>query len=139
MTATKDANDTKTIGIAVVEWRDHFLIGKRPSGRPLAGYWEFPGGHVDEGELPQEAAVRECREETGLTVHVVGAYPPVDHEYEHGRVRLFFFACRPADARESPSPPFRWVPRVQLAALPFPEANRKVIELLVANQSTTRA
>ena len=34
----------------------------------MDGHWSLPGGHVEPGELPAEAAVRECQEETGVKV-----------------------------------------------------------------------
>lgn len=40
--------------------------------------WLPPGGHVEENELPDEAAIRECYEETGLKVRLVGDHPPFD-------------------------------------------------------------
>lgn len=40
------------------------------------GIWLQPGGHIEEGETPDEAAVRETREETGLEVEVVDGYSP---------------------------------------------------------------
>ena len=39
------------------------------------GKWMFPGGHVDEGETPTEAAEREVQEETGLSVRVLSMVP----------------------------------------------------------------
>ena len=115
------------IAIAVVEWQDQFLVGRRTAGKPLAGFWEFPGGRVEQHESPADAAVRECFEETGLDVSVVRPYPVVDYQYEHGPVRLFFFACRLQDPRRAPKSPFRWVARRDLSQLEFPPANRNVL------------
>jgi 8-oxo-dGTP diphosphatase len=47
------------------------LLGQRPEGKPYAGYWEFPGGKVEQGEDIFHALQREFVEELG--VHVVSA------------------------------------------------------------------
>ena len=44
------------------------LICKRGEGGSCAFLWEFPGGKVEEGESPEQAAVRECKEELGLDI-----------------------------------------------------------------------
>ena len=44
------------------------LIAQRPPGKHLAGLWEFPGGKMEPGESPAQAAIREVREETGLLI-----------------------------------------------------------------------
>lgn len=119
------------IAIAVVEHDDQFLVGQRPSGVALAGYWEFPGGKIQTGETPEQAAIRECHEETGLTVEPVGAYTPHTHVYEHGTVRLHFIACRPVNPSVVPRRPFRWLPRAQLADYSFPEGNRALLGQLL--------
>jgi mutator protein MutT len=122
------------IAIAVVEQESCILIGQRPPGIPLAGLWEFPGGKIEPGESPQEAAVRECREEAGIEVQVTGCYLVHEEEYPHGRVELHFLSCRPAQENRSPlEAPFRWVPRQQLGEYEFPSGNRKILAILTGD------
>jgi mutator protein MutT len=118
------------IAIAVVERAGQYLIGQRPEGVPLAGLWEFPGGKVKPDESPAEAAVRECREETGLAVTVERLLMQVTHEYEHGMLEIHFFACAPQDSAGQAHAPFRWVAAEELAAFEFPAANRPLLALL---------
>ena len=119
------------IAIAVVEHEGRFLIGQRPEGVPLAGLWEFPGGKIQPGESPEEAAVRECREETGLAVRPDFRYPEHLQQYDHGQVQLHFIACRPADSHHTAvNPPFRWVQRDQLAEYKFPGGNDGLLQIL---------
>jgi 8-oxo-dGTP diphosphatase len=119
------------IAIAVVEQDDRFVIGQRSPGVPLAGLWEFPGGKVEPGESAEQAAIRECREEAGIEVQVLGEYPPQNQQYEHGRVELRFFRCRPLLADALPMMPFRWVQRQDLKEYDFPEGNRHMLSLLL--------
>jgi ADP-ribose pyrophosphatase YjhB (NUDIX family) len=63
--------DPKVAAAVVVEREDKILLVRR-SYDPQEGKWSLPAGFVDGGEDPQEAAVRECREETGLSVRVLG-------------------------------------------------------------------
>jgi 8-oxo-dGTP diphosphatase len=124
--------DPTPIAVAVVQHEGRVLIGRRPAGVPLAGLWEFPGGKVRPGETAQQAAARECLEETGLAVRIAGAYPKVVHHYEHGSVRLHFFAAEPVDAAAEPSGPFVWVPVRELGRYEFPAANAAVVGRLLS-------
>lgn len=120
------------IAIAVVEHNDLFLIGERGPDVPLAGRWEFPGGKVEQGETAEQAAIRECLEETGLAVRIVGEYPPHIQQYDHDRVELHFFCCEPVDANARPLEPYRWIERVDLAKYEFPAGNRGLLKLLLS-------
>ncbi len=126
-----DADQPTEIAIAVVEHDGRFLIGQRPLGVPLAGLWEFPGGKVRRGETARVAAMRECREETGLSIEVVSDYPPHIHAYVHGTLRLNFFCCQPATPAVKPRPPFRWVQREELPQYAFPPANQFILRHLM--------
>lgn len=68
-----------------------FLLTQRPSGKPMAGYWEFPGGKLEVGESVFAALVREFREELGL--EVIEAVPWVQRifSYPHAKVRLHYW------------------------------------------------
>jgi len=122
------------IAIAVVEHEGRFLIGQRGPDVPLAGLWEFPGGKVRDGESPEQASARECREETGLEVVVRGSLGHVTHEYEHGTVELFFFDCPLVDSAQAPREPFRWVDGRELTQYEFPAANRQIVERLARGE-----
>lgn len=121
------ASERIEIAVAVVEHDGRFLIGQRSEGTKLAGYWEFPGGKIEPGESAAQAAIRECQEETGLTIRIIGQHSIVEHTYEHGELRLHFLqaSCHgpiaPLPAR------FRWVSADQLPGYTFPAANAALL------------
>jgi len=79
-----------------------FLLARRPPGKVYAGWWEFPGGKVEQDELPAKALARELVEELGIRVRT--AYPWITRvfAYDHATVRLHFF--RVTDWAGSPQP-----------------------------------
>ncbi|HVY61790.1 MAG TPA: (deoxy)nucleoside triphosphate pyrophosphohydrolase [Planctomycetota bacterium] len=118
--------------------RPEVLVARRPEGVHLAGLFEFPGGKVRAGESPAHACARECREELGADVVVLGlAAPPVVHAYPDRTVTLSFFRCALAAGSPEPralaSAEVRWVERARLRDLPWPEANLDLVARLASD------
>lgn len=65
MSAIKPQRHFVATAYVVHEGRTLLLLHRK------LGMWLPPGGHIDEGELPEEAALREVQEETGLEVELV--------------------------------------------------------------------
>lgn len=74
--------DPKLAVVALVHIDGKLVLVKRGIG-PALGCWSFPAGYVDRGEVVEEAAVREVREETGLVVELdgpIGLYSKTGNE-----------------------------------------------------------
>ena len=67
-----------------------FLLTSRPPGKVYEGYWEFPGGKLEEGESVEQALRRELEEEIGITIGAVHAWRTELVDYPHALVRLNF-------------------------------------------------
>ena len=105
------------------------LIAQRKDDAHQGGRWEFPGGKCETGEAPADCAVRETREETGLDVGVLEAWPVITHEYPDRTVTLHPFLCwaRTADACPLESRQTVWVLVSDLGDYAFPEANAPLL------------
>ncbi len=89
--------DTSCVEVvaAVIERPDgRFLLARRPAGKVYAGYWEFPGGKVEPGELLAAALARELHEELGIDVEIAHPWIVRIYTYPHAKVRLHFFRVR---------------------------------------------
>jgi 8-oxo-dGTP diphosphatase len=71
-----------------------YLFQKRPEGKPLSGYWEFPGGKIEKHETTEIALARELWEELGIDVQVADCryWYTMEYEYPHAVAKLNF--CR---------------------------------------------
>jgi 8-oxo-dGTP diphosphatase len=68
-----------------------FLIAQRPPGKPMAGYWEFPGGKVEPGESIFDALRREFKEELGITITKAHPWAQRLFVYPHATVNLHYW------------------------------------------------
>ncbi len=88
---------TEPIDVAVgilMKPNGEVLLAQRPSGKPYAGYWEFPGGKVEPEESVFDALRREFVEELGVEILSAEPWCGVEHMYPHAHVRLHFLISR---------------------------------------------
>jgi 8-oxo-dGTP diphosphatase len=123
------------VAVALVDADDRVLIAQRPEGKQLAGLWEFPGGKLGPGERPEDALIRELREELGIEVKTACLAPLTfaSHTYADFHLLMPLFVCRRWDgfvqSREAQA--LKWVRAKALRDYPMPPADAPLIPHLV--------
>jgi 8-oxo-dGTP diphosphatase len=129
-------------GVLVREGR--LLLARRPAGRPWAGLWEFPGGKVEDGETPEDALVREWREEMDVTP--VGLIPfsfsttaGADRGDSSRHVTLLFFEVNGivGEPRAVTVDAVRWCSAAEARLLPTPPADAPALGRLLEKAAGT--
>jgi 8-oxo-dGTP diphosphatase len=124
----------RVAAVAEVDVDGRVLIAQRPQGKSMAGLWEFPGGKVDAGETPEEALVRELREELGIDT-ATSCLAPIafaSHGYERFHLLMPVFACRKWAGVPQPreGQALKWVAPIELSRYPMPPADLPLVGLL---------
>lgn len=122
------------VAAAVVVDNGRVLLTKRAEGQHLAGLWEFPGGKLESGESPEEALVRECREECGIEIAVAEILDATFHRYPEKDVLLLFYRCSlvSGEVRHLHVADHAWVEPKELGRYEFPPADVRVIARIQA-------
>jgi 8-oxo-dGTP diphosphatase len=123
------------VACALLDADGRVLIAQRPTGKFLAGTWEFPGGKIEPGERPEETLIRELKEELGIDVKEACLAPLTfaSHAYETFSLLMPLFVCRrwtgSPQGREGQS--LKWVRPLKLRDYPMPPADEPLIPALI--------
>lgn len=145
MTRTSDTPIRHGASIAVFKENAVLLVKRARS--PWRGLWSLPGGRLEAGELPREAAFRELEEETGTTAEVEGLLDTVEiaAEGDDGkplkyRLEVFYGRYGTGALRaESDAAEARWVAVGDLEKLGLTEGAAALIRIAAARLGLPRA
>lgn len=122
---------------ALVDSSGRVLITQRPQHKELGGLWEFPGGKVEPGEAPEDALIRELKEELDLTVEpdALDPFAFASHAYPDFHLlmplyRVSHWTGEPV-LHEGAAQAMRWVRPSELRDFPMPPADVVLVERLI--------
>ena len=122
------------VAVALIDRDGRVLLARRPTGKPMAGLWEFPGGKIRDGESPEAALVRELAEELGLDTAESCLAPLTfaSHRYADFHLLMPLYVCRvwKGSPRAREGQVLKWVAPDRLKDYPMPPADAPLIPVL---------
>ena len=122
------------VAVALVDVDGRVLIAQRPDNKSMAGLWEFPGGKVEIGELPEEALIRELDEELGINVsgNCLAPFTFASHRYQDFHLLMPLYVCRVWEGKVTPKEgqKLKWVRPLELKKYPMPPADVPLVAML---------
>lgn len=122
--------------VAALIWDNgRFMICQRPAHKARGLLWEFVGGKTDPGETMEEALIRECREELGITVSVGDVYMQVVHDYPDILIRLTLFHCTIAEGTPKllEHNDLKWILPSQIPEFDFCPADEDILARIISD------
>ena len=122
------------VAAALVDSDGRVLIAQRPEGKSMAGLWEFPGGKIEADERPEDALIRELKEELGIAVKEACLAPFTFASHTYGAFHLLMplYICRRWEgvpqARHHAA--LKWVRVKDMRDYPMPAADLPLIPML---------
>jgi len=122
------------VACALVDADGRVLMARRPEGKTLAGLWEFPGGKMEPGETPEDALIRELREELGIEVAKPCLAPLAfaSHTYADFHLLMPLYVCRrwQGTVRSAEGQALEWVRPAKMRDYPMPPADEPLVAVL---------
>ena len=120
--------------VALIDNDGRVLLAQRPEGKAMAGLWEFPGGKIEQGETPEQALVRELKEELDIDTSGSCLAPLTfaSHSYDDFHLLMPVFACRVWQGIPTPQEgqKLAWVKPDDMKDYPMPPADIPLIAVL---------
>ena len=129
-----------TVTAAIIRQGDTVLITRRKQGQRMAGYWEFPGGKLEDGETLQACLEREIDEELGWNIEAGTVVATNVHTYDRGDIYLVALEAtiRSGSPILTVHDDLAWVPVAALLEYQLAPADIPIAKTLLNQQSPGR-
>lgn len=132
----------KTIKVvAAIITKDNKIFATQRGYGDFKDGWEFPGGKVEPGEKPEEAIVREIKEELGADIKVTGFLTTVEHDYPQFHLSMDCFWAELKDGTEmelKEHEAAKWLAKDELDLVNWLPADVKVVSAIKAATAPSR-
>jgi 8-oxo-dGTP diphosphatase len=123
------------VAAALIDSEGRVLIAQRPAHKALGGLWEFPGGKVEPGETPEQALVRELKEELDVIVEpdALDPFAFASHSYQDFHLLMPLYATKTwrGEPTAHDAQALVWVKPAELRNYPMPPADVGLVERLI--------
>jgi len=119
---------------AIILEREKVLIARRKSGKHLSGFWEFPGGKLEEGESDHTCLQREIKEEMAIDIKVTKHFMNNEHSYEGKKILLKSYICEMDPKQEfilTDHDMIEWVEKKDLLNYKIAPADMPIVKALM--------
>ncbi|MDC5807649.1 8-oxo-dGTP diphosphatase MutT [Vibrio europaeus] len=120
-------------GIIFNQDKSQVFITKRPDDKHKGGFWEFPGGKVEQGETIEQAMVRELEEEIGITTTEQALFEHLEFDYPDKSLKFDFMTVTQFEGQPygKEGQQGEWTAIADLSNYAFPEANVPILERVI--------
>ena len=131
MLITDHKNLKIVVSIVLINEVNEILLSKRPKNKHLEGYWEFPGGKIETNEAPEQALIREIKEELNIDINnkCIAPLSFSEFDYKEFQLLLLLYVCRrwEGEPMSMENNELKWVKPNMLRKYKMPPADDSLI------------
>lgn len=123
----------KNVVAAIIKNNNNEILIAQKNDGPYSGYWEFPGGKIEENETEEDALKREILEELNLEINVEDYICKIEYNYPtfHLSMRCYYATIKQGEISKNVHSDIRWVNKRELKYVNLLPADIEVMRRIV--------